>query len=140
MSDMIIFYQIIRKTKSKKGVNGYDFFESFDKLLDSFGGVWYSELFVGREDVQYEFFFCDIDTDECIFVLFLGCRVVCQVLVHDNFLSCLYGLFALATVRTWNEGWCKYPATARVCTLDVNDLLHPFFLPFQKGEGKTHFT
>jgi len=25
MSDMIIFYQIIRKTKSKKGVNGYNY-------------------------------------------------------------------------------------------------------------------
>ena len=30
---------------------GFDFFESFDERLDSFCGIGYSELFVGRQNV-----------------------------------------------------------------------------------------
>ena len=41
MSGMIIFYQIIRKTKSKKGVNGYNLFQHGSKSLTHVALIWF---------------------------------------------------------------------------------------------------
>jgi len=48
------------------------FLEEFQESPYSFKGVWNGELLVRWEDVYDEFFFCDVDTDEVIFVLFHG--------------------------------------------------------------------
>jgi len=48
------------------------FLEEFQEFLYSFSGVWNGELLIRWEDVYDEFFFCDVDTDEIIFVLFHG--------------------------------------------------------------------
>jgi len=87
---------------------GLDFLEAFDERLDSFGGIGYNELFVVGQDVQNELAMLNVTVATLMptnVFLFFSLVVEWVIKFWDtiNFLSCLCGLFALATVRTWNE-------------------------------------